>query len=149
MLISRYKIIITEEYLFSDLGSLGKRIEYGWDKIYRVSRIPFSFLWMYKIHCKDNPSLMLSSMIANYVELLEEIIKRSPNAIVDDSVRKFLEKHHNKGLKQYPFYGAGLSYAYGSMTTAGNLECAGPCTLQKYYRHTKNGNICNVISISI
>ena len=96
LLVLRSKIVITEDYIVQDVGRLGKRIEYNWDKIDRVSRIPFSFLWMYKIRCKDKPSLMFPSMIANYVDLLEEIIKRSPNAIVDDSVIKFLEKAQNK-----------------------------------------------------
>jgi hypothetical protein len=100
LLFLRLKIIITEEYIVADYGRLGKRIEYNWYQINRVSRIPFSFLWMYKIHCKNKPSLTFSNGIANYIDLLEEIIKRSPNAMIDDSVREFLQKKKNKQLKK-------------------------------------------------
>lgn len=96
LFVLRLKIVVTDKYILGDIGRLGKRIERNWDKIDRISRIPFSFLRMYKIHCKDKPSLMFSNAIDNYIDLLEEIIKRSPNAIVDDSVIKFLEKAQNK-----------------------------------------------------
>lgn len=92
LLIFKYKIVTTDEYIALDIGKLGKRFELNWDKIYRVSRIPFSFLWMYKIYCKDKPTLVFTNSIVNYKDLLREIVKRSPNANVDDSVMKLLEK---------------------------------------------------------
>jgi hypothetical protein len=91
LLVLRHKIVITDDYIVVDIGRLGKRIEYNWDQIFRVSRVRFSFLWMYRVHCKNKPTLMFSNAIADYKDLLREIVERSPNAIVDDSVRKLLE----------------------------------------------------------
>lgn len=91
LLIVKYKIIITDEYIVVDIGKLGKRFERKWEKIYRVSRVPFVFLWMYRIDCRDMPSLTFISSITNYKDLLKEIVERSPNAIVDDSIKKLLE----------------------------------------------------------
>ena len=92
LLIFKYKIVTTDEYIALDIGKLGKRFESNWDKIYRVSRVPFSFLWMYKIYCKDKPTLVFTNSIVKYKDLLREVVKRSPNAKVDDSVMKLLEK---------------------------------------------------------
>lgn len=92
LIVLKYKIVVTEEYIVADLSKLGKRIERSWDQIYRVSRLPFSFLWMYRIQCRDKPNLTFTNLITNYKDLLREIIERSPNAIVDDSVKKLLEK---------------------------------------------------------
>jgi len=92
LLVLKYKIVITDEYVVVDIGKFGKRFERNWDEIYRVSRIPFSFLWMYKIYCRNKPTLMFTNSINNDKDLLREIINRSPNAIVDVSVCKLLEK---------------------------------------------------------
>lgn len=88
----RTRIVLTEDYIVLDLGRLGKRIERNWSKIERLSRIPLGVLTMYKVDCKDKPSLMFSSSIENYKELLSDIVKRSPYAVIDDSIRKIIDK---------------------------------------------------------
>jgi len=50
MLGFRYIIVITEDYIAVNVGKLGRRVEHNWNEISQVSRIPFSFMWMYKIH---------------------------------------------------------------------------------------------------
>ncbi len=88
----RARIVLTEDYIVLDLGKLGKRIERNWNKIERLSRIPLGILTMYKVDCADKPSLTFSSSIANHKELLSEIVKRSPYAVIDDSIRKIIDK---------------------------------------------------------
>ena len=90
LLILNYRIVITDAYIMVELGMLGKKIERNWDKIYRVSRIPFIFIWIYRIYCKDKPTLIFTNCVSNYKELLKEIVGRSPNAVVDDSIKKLL-----------------------------------------------------------
>ena len=92
LLFLRYKIVTTEEYIVADLGKLGKRFERKWEKINRVSRISIGFYWIYKIQCANEPPLMFTSFITNYKGLLREIVEKSKNAVVDDSIRKLLER---------------------------------------------------------
>jgi hypothetical protein len=47
---------------------------------------------MYQIYCRDKPTLLFTNSIANYKDLLREIVERSPNAVVDDSIIKLLER---------------------------------------------------------
>ena len=91
LLFLKYKIVTTNEYIVIDIGKLGKRLERNWDKIYRVSRIRFLFLWMYQIYCRDMPTLMFTNTITNYKDLLREIVEKSPNAVVDESIIRLLE----------------------------------------------------------
>lgn len=96
VVVFKTKIVIDDECIFVDIGKMGKRIERNWYKIDRVSRVFYGFLWMYTIHCEDQPNLTFSNGIANYQDLLKEIISRAPNAKVDDSIKKLLEKKQDK-----------------------------------------------------
>lgn len=92
LIVLKYQIVLTEDYIFVNLGKLGKRFERNWNRIERVSRIPLGIQTIYKVDCKDKPSLMFSSSIANYKELLSEIVERSHYAVIDDSIRKVIGK---------------------------------------------------------
>lgn len=91
------RIFISDQYLLEDVGRFGRRIECNWDQITRVSEI-FSFLWykMFAIHRRGKRPLLIPNMIANYKDLLQEIIERAPYIQVDDSVKKLLENTGNK-----------------------------------------------------
>jgi hypothetical protein len=85
-----YRIMITDEYLTD--GYIWNKLERDWNQIEKVSRIFSGYSWRYIIYCKNKPYLTFTFFITNYKELLQEIVNRSPNAIVDDSVRNLLEK---------------------------------------------------------
>lgn len=86
----RLRIIVNDNFLVKDAGKLMKRTESDWDQITRISQLPSAFLNNYKIQCADKPSIMIPDTMDNYKDLLREIVERSPNAIVDDSIRDFL-----------------------------------------------------------
>lgn len=99
LLMVKFRIIITNQYLDEESGRLGRPIRIEWEQITRISRIPFSFLWMYRIHRRDKSPLMIPNMFEDYQDLIGEIVRRAPHAVIDDSIKQFLEKTQNKQIQ--------------------------------------------------
>jgi hypothetical protein len=84
-------IVVTDSYVVVHREKFGKRLEFEWEDITQVSEARVGLISTYKVVCRNKPAMFISSIIANYKDLLRENVERSPNAIVDNSVRRLLE----------------------------------------------------------
>ncbi|MFZ2539945.1 MAG: hypothetical protein WAX04_13780 [Oscillospiraceae bacterium] len=92
----RYRIVITDKGIRQDLGIFGWRSERNWDEIVRVSRFGNVYGYFYRIECVGRKSIIFGDMLDTYRDVLREVVARAPQATVDDSITRLLQKMRHK-----------------------------------------------------
>lgn len=96
----RYRIIITDKGIRQDFGIFGWQSERNWNEIVRVSRFGNGYGYSYRIECLGRKPLIFGDILDTYKEVLKEVIERAPQAAVDDSITRLLQKmRHKEWLK--------------------------------------------------